>query len=169
MNAKVYRHLFLFSITILLTLALVTPAFADKPEFITIAVDDTFPAAECDGFTVLEHVEGTIKVSTHFDKNGNVVMDIARFRLRHTLSNSETGASLFSPDAGIDKVTIKPDGSGTAATIGVIARIVVPGEGLVFANIGRIVFDLNTGEVLSVAGPHDDFANLPAILCSALD
>lgn len=169
MNALWYRRLLLVVLIILLTLTLYTPALAAKPDFITFHVDDTFVFGDCAGFTVIEHVEGKIKVSTHFDKDGNFVMEIVRFSLRHTYSNSETGASLTSPDVGIDKITVNQDGSGTVAVIGIVARIVVPGEGLVFAHLGRIVFDLNTGEVLSVAGPHDDFADLLPVLCSALD
>ena len=85
------------------------------------------------------------------------------------LSNSETGASLFSPDVGIDKFTIHKDGSATLAVIGIVSRIVVPGEGLVFAHLGRIVFDADTGEILSIAGQHDDLNGLLPVLCSALD
>ena len=165
MNASWYRRLLIVILITLLTLTLFTSASAAKPEIITIPVDDTFVAGDCDGFSVIEHVQGTIKVSTHFDQNGNFVMEIARYRLRHTLSNSETGASLFSPDVGIDM----QDGSGTLAVIGLVSRIVVPGEGVVFARVGRIVFDLNTGEVVFESGQQDDFANLLPALCSALD
>jgi len=45
----------------------------------------------------------------------------------------------------------------------------VPGEGVVFAHLGKLVFDLNTDEVLFVAGPHDDLGELLPVLCSALD
>lgn len=169
MNASSDRRLLLVCSTILLSLALFTPAFAAKPELITIPVDDTFVAGECDGFLVIEHVQGKVKVSTHFDQNGNFVMEIARFSLRHTWSNSETGASLSSPDVGIDKVVINQDGSGTVAVIGIVARIVVPGEGSVFRHLGKIVFDVNTGEVLFEAGQHDSFADFLPTLCSALD
>ena len=169
MNASSYRRLLLVCSTILLSLALFTPAFAAKPEFITIPVDDTFTAGECDGFSVIERVQGKVKVSTHFDQNGNFVMEIARFSLRHTLSNSVTGASLSSPDVGIDMTVINQDGSGTIAVIGIVSQIVVPGEGPVFRHLGRIVFDINTGEVVFEAGQHDDFADLLPALCSALD
>jgi hypothetical protein len=155
-------------LTLLLSLSSVAPAFAAKPDFFTIQVDDTIVLAECEGFSILEHVEGRVKVSTHFDRNGNFSMEVARVHLRHTLTNSETGASLSSPDVGIDKVTVNQDGSTTVAIIGVVARIVVPGEGLIFASVGRLVFDANTGETLLVAGPHDDFADLPEILCATL-
>ena len=169
MNALWYRRLLLVMLMMLLTLTLYTPALAAKPEMITIPVDDTFVFGECAGFLVIEHVEGAIKASFHTDQDGNPVMEIVRFRLRHTFSNSETGASLTSQDVGIDQLTINQDGSGTVAVIGIVARIVVPGEGLVFAHLGRIVFDLETGELLFEAGRHDDFANLLPVLCSALD
>jgi hypothetical protein len=169
MNASGYRRFLLVVLTALLTLTLYTPALAAKPEMITIPVDDTLEFGECAGFTVIEHVEGAIKASLHTDKDGNLVMELVRFRLRHTFSNSETGASLTSQDVGIDKITINQDGSGTVAVIGIVARIVVPGQGLVFAHLGNIVFDLDTGDVVLVAGPHDDFADLLPALCSALD
>jgi hypothetical protein len=70
---------------------------------------------------------------------------------------------------GIDHITINQDGSATVAVVGIVARIVVPGEGLVFAHLGRIVFDLNTGEAIFEAGPHDDLLDLFPALCSALD
>jgi hypothetical protein len=168
MNASWYRQFLLVPLTLLLTLTLFTPALAAPPEFITIVVDETVPFGDCAGFTVIEHVEGKVKISTHTDKDGNVTMEIARFSLRHTFVNSETGASLTSPDAGIDKITVNQDGSGTVAVIGVVSRIAVPGEGVVFVHVGKIVFDLNTGDVLFVAGPHDDFADLLPALCSAL-
>ena len=169
MNGSRYRRLLIIVLTVSLSLTLVTSTLAAKPEFITITVDDTLPLGECDGFTVIEHVEGTIKLSTHLDKEGNVVMDIFRIHLRHTLTNSETGTSLRSQDVGIDKVVFHEDGSVTVAVIGIVAHIVVPGEGPVFSQLGKIVFDDATGQVLFVAGPHDDFADLLPALCAALD
>lgn len=169
MNGSWYRRLLSVPLTVLISLTLVTSVFAATPDMVTITVDDTFVLGACDGFEVIEHVEGTIKVSTHLDQDGNFAMEIVRFRLRHTYSNSVTGTSLSTPDVGIDKVTIDDEGSGTVAVIGIVARIVVPGEGLVFAHLGRIVFDLNTGEALFVAGPHEDLGELLPVLCSALD
>jgi hypothetical protein len=88
---------------------------------------------------------------------------------RHTFTNSETGATLSSPDIGIDKTTISQDGSTIVASMAFETRVVVPGEGLVYARIGKIVFNANTGEVLFEAGQHDDTADLLPALCSALD
>ena len=169
MNSSGYRRFLTVVLSVLLSLILVTSAFAAKPDLFVIPVDDTFVAGSCEEFDVIEHVEGRIKVSTHIDNDGNFSMEIARFSLRHTYTNSVTGASLRSQDVGIDKIVFEEDGSATVAVIGIIAHIVVPGEGPVFSHLGRIVFDFFTGEVLFVAGPHDDFADLLPALCSALD
>ncbi|HSL29248.1 MAG TPA: hypothetical protein VK900_08630 [Anaerolineales bacterium] len=169
MNGSGIRRLLVITLTVLLSFILVTSALAAKPEMFTIPVDDTLVLGSCDGFDVIEQVQGKIKVSTHFDQDGNFVMEIARFSLRHTYTNSETGASLRSPDVGIDKIRVHEDGSGTVAVVGIVAHIVVPGEGPVFTHLGRIVFDINTGQVLFEAGRHDDFAGLLPALCSALD
>jgi hypothetical protein len=167
MNGPWSRRLLLIVLVTLLTLTSFTSALAAKPEFLTIPVDVTFAVGGCDGFTVMQHVEGTVKLSTHFNNDGNVVMEIARVRLRHTFSNSETGYSLITPDVGIDKLTVHQDGSILAVS-GLVFRIVVPGEGLVWAFLGTLVFDVNSGELIFEAGQHDDFAELLPVLCSAL-
>jgi len=170
MNTLWYYRLLLVVLIPLLTLTLFTSASAAKPDFTFIPVDVTFERGECDGFTVIERVEGLLKFSTHFDQDGNIVMDIVRFiRGRHTFTNSETGTALFSPDVGIDKTTINKDGSTILAVMGFETRIVIPGEGIVYARIGNIVVNLNTGEVVFEAGQYDDLADLLPALCSALD
>ena len=170
MNVSWYRRLLIVILITLLTLTPFTSAFASPPEFFTIPVDVTFVRGECDGFTVIERVTGLLKFSNHFDQDGNLAMQTNVFiRGRHTFMNSETGATLFSPDVAIDKTTISQDGSEIAASMAFQTRIVVPGEGLVYARIGRIVVNLDTGDVLFEAGQFDDSANLLPALCSALD
>lgn len=170
MNRSWYYRLLLVILIPLLTLTLFTSPSAAKPDFTVIPVDVTFERGECDGFTVIERVEGLLKFSTHFDQNGNFAMEIARFiGGRHTFTNSETGAALFSPDVGIDMTTISQDGSTTLAVMGFETRVVVPGEGIVYATVGKIVLNLNTGEVVFEAGQHNDLADLLPALCSALD
>ena len=170
MKASWYRRLLIVILITLLTFTLFTPAFASKPEFFTIPVDVTFERGACDGFTVIERVTGLLKFSTYFDRDGNFAMGIVLFiGGRHTFMNSETGATLYSPDIGIDKTTISQDGSTIVESLAFETRVVVPGEGLVYARIGKIVFNENTGEVVFEAGQHDDSANLLPALCSALD
>ena len=162
MHVSWYRRLFVLSLTTLLCFTLVTPTFATTPEFIYESVDETVEFGACDGFTVIEHIEGFIKTSVQFDQDGNFKMRISRFALRHTFSNSETGASIFSPDVGVDLEV-----PANVAVVGIVMRIVVPGVGPVFANVGRVVYD-NSG-VIFEAGQHDNYGDLLPALCSALD
>ena len=166
MNGSGYRRLSVIFLSLLLSLMLVTSVLAAKPDVFTIPLDVTETIA-CDGFTVEEHVEGTIRISTHFEANGDFAMEIAHFKLQHTFTNLETGASLSSPDVGINRVTISQDDSFRLAEIGIVYRLVVPGEGLIFALIGQTIFNLDTGEVVFEAGQHDE--DLLGPLCAALD
>ena len=162
-----YRWLLVTIPIVILALTAFTSAFATPPEFVTIQVDESGnELGSCDGFDVTEDVFGTIKVSFHWDQDGNEKMEIDRFNLRHTFRNSVTGESLFTPDVGIEKFDFSED---NVSRIGIVSHLVVPEEGLVFAHLGYIVYDLTTGEVVFEAGRHDDFAGLLPALCSALE
>jgi hypothetical protein len=142
------------ALALLLTLGL-APAAAAPPEekFNIIEVDDEFVAprltAEC-GFTVMVTDVGTIKESGFVDEAGNFVVTQASFHITRTFIGP-TGASLSVPIVGVDKIVENPDGTVTVTSTGINAlRQVVPGEGLVLADIGRVVttftFDPETGE-----------------------
>ncbi len=143
-------------------------AMAGKPEINTFAVDEV-ETIDCGGFTLEDHVFGTIK--SRFTENADgSARDIASIRLRHVITNPQTGESLTSNDVGVDKVTIHPDGSATVMQVGLIARYRIPGEGLI-AHESGISIQFFTGpdddepDVLFEAGPKDDIV---AALCDAL-
>jgi hypothetical protein len=84
-------------------------AMASKPQINTIPVDEV-ETIDCSGFTLEDHVFGTIK--SRFTENADgSARDIASIRLRHVVTNLQTGESLTSNDVGVDKVTIHADGS----------------------------------------------------------
>ncbi len=120
------------------------------------------------GFTLMEHLGGEIDVSRHRDQDGIVQMRITRVHVLHTYSNSETGASLSSPDVGIDKLDFNLDRSHTVAVVGLLTRLVVPGMGLIFIAVGRLVYDSSTDSWVFEAGRHDNFEDALPALCSAL-
>jgi hypothetical protein len=167
MRVPQLHRLLLVSLALLLAVW-ASPAVAAKPEFEVIDVNDFGVLGDCDGFQVLQEVTGTIKISHRTTANGTEIQ-ISRYSLRETYTNSETGESVSTPDVGIDKLTINPDGSATLVVIGLLNRIVIPGEGLIVANAGRLVFFF-TGpneepDVVFEAGPSGDL--LPA-LCTVL-
>ena len=99
--------------------------------------------------------------------------EIANFNLKTTYTNPATGDALTSISAGPDKLNVNEDGSATIASIGIIARIVAPGQGLLAVQVGTIhLFFTGPGdedpEVTFEAGPHDEDADVTAALCHAL-
>jgi hypothetical protein len=172
------------ALALLLTLGSV-PAAAAPPEgkFNLVEVDDEFVdeflTAQC-GFTVTHTVVGTVKESGFVDETGDFVVTQARIRLKEALIGP-TGVALTYPNVGIDKIAYNPDDTQTVTSTGILAlRVVVPGEGLVIANVGRVVstltFDPETGEVVRAetdfeAGqrPEDfDEAEALAAICAYL-
>jgi hypothetical protein len=149
-------------------LATAPTAMAGKPEMNTIPVDDV-ATIDCDGFTLEDHVFGTIKerITESADGSARIITSI---RLRHVVTNPQTEESLTSNDVGVDKLTINPDDSATLRQIGLIGSFRIPGQGLIAHESGILVLFF-TGpnddepDVLFAAGPKDD---LDAALCEAL-
>jgi hypothetical protein len=150
-----------------LALALAGTAVAAKPVITTVPIDET-SVIKCQGFRLEESVQGTIKIRS-FSENGQIVREVVSVSLTHTVTN-KAGESLSTPDVGVDFVRINPDGSATVAVVGLVGRITVPGEGLIAADVGRVVLFFESPadeepDVIFEAGKHDD---LTAALCEAL-
>jgi hypothetical protein len=183
MPAPLVLRRFVVTLVALVMLALaVGQAAASVPtgKPITIPIDDTFVApnltANC-GFEVTLHEYGTIRV-TEDPETGAF---LARVALKRTFSGP--GGSLTFPVVGLDKLLSRTiDGNilvDVVASSGVNAvRWVIPGHGIVVANIGRdvvrITVDLSTGEELDFVVLEDAGLNLDltdealAIICDYL-
>jgi hypothetical protein len=149
--------------------AVTSAVLAAKPVIITEPVDETVTIA-CDGFTLERHVTGTVRHRLVDDSAGNPVREIHTISLRHRVTNLATGESVSTRDVGVDRVAINPDGSATVAVIGLVGRVVMPGQGLLAADLGRLVLLFESPEdqdpdVLFEAGRHDD---IDAAFCAAL-
>ncbi len=152
----------------LLTLLVALPVAAAPPEFETIDFNIS-ATAPCDGFDIIQQVTGTLKISLRTTEDGSI-FQIQRYRLRETYTNAETGKAVFTPNVGINKTTVREDGSVTVVEIGLVNRIVVPGEGRIVANAGRLVLfysslDDPDPDIIFESGPGGEL--LPA-LCTAL-
>jgi hypothetical protein len=143
-------------------------AIAGKPEIHTFTVDDV-ETIDCGGFALEDHVFGTIKGRFTESPDGSA-RDLSTVRLRHVVTNPQTGASLTSNDVGAEKVSIHADGSATVIEVGLISRFRIPGQGLIAHESGKLVLFLAgpgdaEPDVLFEAGPKDD---LDAAACEAL-
>ena len=129
--------------TALILLMLAGVAYSAKPEttkfdLSVISEDESEFASEACGFPIEAVVRGHI-ITTIFSEGPNPHVAIHRFNARVLYTNLDTGETYRLIDAGPD---IESDD-----TIAVIGRSIT-GSGV----IGRVVFDLETDEILFEAG-----------------
>jgi hypothetical protein len=147
-------------------------ASAAAPESVRIEVDEFIPGSlNCGSYSLDEHDFGHI-IFRNFVRDDKVVMSLDNFAIKHTWTNPDTGESLTFPDVGVDHFTIRRDGSAISATIGIVARVVVPGEGIVAGEIGRVELfftDPNDQDPdVTLSGIHDGFGRVEQAICEAL-
>jgi hypothetical protein len=121
-------------------------ALADQPSTTTITVNTSFTnpimSAAC-GFPVQQSAVGEIRVTTFSD--GRVVQhrDL-------TITQSANGLTIVAKH----QVTFFVE-SGERTSAGLVALFELPDGGRLAADVGGLVVDLATREVLFEAGPHD--------------
>ncbi len=113
---------------------------------------------EC-GFPVAADIEGRVTLHVFLDRDGEWQREIDKWWIRDTFTNVETGASILLKDVGPDVIRVDRQGRLTVAITGRS----LTGSGV----IGRVVIDIDTGEVLHVAGK--DVGSMPDQVCAAID
>jgi len=167
------------SLVALLVVAAATAASANaaSPTTTVTQVDRTFhfAAGEACSFPVTIHNEGTRRVTTFSDADGNVTRtQILLPSFTQTATNDLTGATLSTPLAG--PVIIESNGDGTVTTRipGNDGRIVVPGQGFVYGDLGLIVFTADESspftplDILLLAGHYEAPSRYLEALCASL-
>jgi hypothetical protein len=160
------RLLLIVSASSLLTmaLALATPALAAAPtsEIIVITDFQYVDEALCD-FPVTFVDNGTFKLTTFYDDAGNPVKSVAtNYRTRYTVSATANDKTLTT---NAPAVVVESFEHATELVLGLHNAYHVPGEGVVLLDAGRILIDLQTGQALSEAGPHQLFAGNAQAFC----
>ena len=148
-------------------LAFAGSAGAGKPDIMRIDVADTH-TTDCGGHTITHTISGFV-IFRDFFRNGEFVGSITSYALKESFTGP--GGTLVTPDVGIDRVKVYEDGSSVLAIIGIVGRLVVPGEGFVHGEVGqvRLFFtDENDTEpdVTLEAGHHD--GDVEAAACELL-
>jgi hypothetical protein len=131
---------------------------------------DDFLSGAC-GAEVTVHFTGHVTFRVFTDADGNPVRELNNYALGGTYESAN--GSIHVRDVGVDRITYLPDGSLIQVVIGNVRSFSIPGEGRVYADVGRsvleITFDANGDPIftlISQAGQHDEDA-LEA-LCSVL-
>jgi hypothetical protein len=170
------RRARVFLLASIACLVVASPAAAAKPvmeriDISDIGVVDEFLTDAC-GFEVLVDATGHIIFRFWTDADGNPTREVNNFGIRLRFY-SEWG-SVSTVDVGVDRVTYHPDGSLTISVIGNVQSIHLPGQGIVYADVGIVTFHVSfpdpegepVVEVLHEAGQH--FGDQTATICEAL-
>ncbi len=149
--------------------ALATTAAADQPVTTETHFDRTrtIPAGLC-AFPFVLHTEGTIRQTVY--SNGKLVKHAVDFHITYT--NPANGKSAATVLAG--PVIIEPNGDGTVTVTinGNDGHITVPGQGTVFADVGKFVYlaaasDPDTPLTILKSTGQQDASQFPAT-CDAI-
>ena len=103
------------------------------------------------GVTLVGTFTEDVRVTTFFDEAGTPVRALITVNYVGVVTNPKTGESVENRHHQTIIVDLV---EGTVAEVGLIFSATVPGEGVVFHDVGRVVFDA-AGDVVFEAGPHD--------------
>ena len=140
--------------------AAAAPASGTTTQVFRVPVDASSTVSVC-GFPVVRRDTGTLVFVDRFDEQGNVVFENAIFSgWTITFTNPATGASISSTRGYVEQFVQYRDGTFLAMSAGLVSGLVVPGEGLVAANVGviRVLFDADGAPIpdsILIAGIHD--------------
>jgi hypothetical protein len=99
------------------------------------------------------------------DKDGNQVKGVEQVSGTDTFINAATGKSIAAPFH--NNVLIDPL-VGLGASTEILSKVTVPGTGVVFLDVGRIVTNQAGNIITFEAGPHQFFDGDFDALCTAL-
>ena len=138
----------------LLIAVIAMPASAGAPTT-TVEIVSESHSDDCGSFEITHSIEGRVRIFEFTPTRFQAV-----YHFIETFTNPANGKSLWTPNVGPDKTTIMEDGSAVLAIVGLISRLVVPGEGVVMQDVGRVVLyfespDDQEPDVVFEAGPHD--------------
>lgn len=128
---------------------------------------------DCGSFSLDYHVEIRRTISEYYDTDGSLVRWELNAHYFESLTNPETGWTVT--DVGARRV-IDDYRQMQTIVLGGAHTITYPGHGIVFGEVGRLVFDWNgtppeeydDDVVALVAGIHDDFSGLRDINICAI-
>jgi len=133
-------------------LATAAVASADAPTIVQQTLHRSIPNfVQCPGFTVTGEFDVERTVMTFVGQSGTPIRQVTHVHFVGTLTDDSTGKSI--PDEGNQIVTADLV-TGTVTTDGRVRVDTFPGEGVVLAQVGRVVRDA-AGNVIFFAGQND--------------
>jgi hypothetical protein len=136
------------------------PVSAGRPEQVKETVDDVFVdpvlSAAC-GVDVSAHVTGHAVFRLFTDADGNPVRELNNYAIDVVWSS--VNGEIHAKDVGADRVTYLDDGGIVLVIIGNVQSFSAPGQGRVYADVGRVMIEFDAAGNLTVTplgGQHDE-------------
>ena len=107
------------------------------PEFQTIPINDTWIDNTCD-VPFWNHLEGTLRLWTFTDKDGNVTHRLDTLSMTFTTTNPYTGVEYPFQIGGSDSIRWNSNGDMIYTGCGVFDRIIEKGGGAIWNRVGCI-------------------------------
>lgn len=143
-----------------------TPAAGTAPQVVIFEDEGFFglPDLNCKGFKLLYTLlDERVTEITYFDEEGNPTRVLDTFEVTGLFTNSKTGETFRDHAAGHVEIDLST-GVVSVAQLGFLYHSA--GEGLLFLDAGRAIFDAD-GNLVFSAGPADFEGGFDAI-CAAL-
>ena len=119
----------------------------------------------CGDFDIVDHFSVDFTLRLFFDRDGNRIRGVESVQGTDTFVNSETGASISGRFANTVLIDFE---SGLGANAGIVFKLIVPGAGPVFMEIGRVVSNRDGSIVTFQAGPRQFSDGDFGAVCAAL-
>jgi hypothetical protein len=161
-----------FAVCSVAAMASAVAASAPPPERFSFTESGTEVLLQCDGVDIILDTTGIFDGTVFFDQSGEVVRFIRRGRITETLTNSVTGKTVVNRGVFQDFFRrIDSTDDFRHSVVGFDFQGKVAGRGpLVFWDVGRKVFDPETGEIVFRAGRTNlvEGPEVEAVFCAAL-
>jgi hypothetical protein len=152
--------------TLALLVLLPVTAGAIAPKVETFHDEGSFTIGPCpSGVNLVETFTEDDRMITFFDQAGHPVSVQLHFNYEGVVTNPDTGQSVKDPLHATRFIDLT---TGFHGPVGLYYSVTVPGLGVVFHDVGRLVRDVDDN-VIFEAGPHDvlQFGDV-ALYCAAL-
>jgi hypothetical protein len=156
-SMSIRTRLVVVAVFVCIALASAVGASADQPTFVTNTIDDTFQLAQTSaicGFPVYEHDFGTVTTMVTTLPDGSVKSHDVVVRITTTFFSTDPGhpGTVTTYPRGPYIEIDHPDGSVTAMGIGMDGFVTIPGQGLVWAQIGITKIEIDaSGDVTEIS------------------
>jgi hypothetical protein len=159
------RRILVAALATALTLLVASPASGVTPQREEVPWNLTVVVEELCGFPVQFSFEGTLEFTRFFDEQGN----LTRIQLHRDEDATATNLSNGKTSTGHGVLNVFFDvEEGTEVVSGLPIHFNLPAHGAILMDAGKVVFDLETGEITFVAGPHQAIQGDFSEFCAAL-